>query len=401
LTTDRFLTRRELATWAVFYVLVSMLLVVTRFASDDPDSALYANLSAKLAQGPITNWIAPQWWGYWDGTGLFREHPAGVFLLPTALTLAGLPAVQASYVVGIGAGLASLLLIGWLVTRVAAPRDGRAVLVLIQLMPVAFLFRIRANHEYPMLVCLLLVIAGLDGVRRGSWWWTAVIAFALTGALLVKGVFIVLIFLAAGLWVLINPTRAPGSMARPVLATMVSCVAMAAVALAYDAAYLRVTGETFWLPYWRRQLGPLEIATPIDGASTIVNHVLFYLSRLAWHAAPWSLALVAIGWQRRRELSGVVRPGADPVRRGALFALAFTLLAVAILIPSSRFAERYAFSPTYAIGTLGAVAAWRSWPALTRFIERCDRVIPALPAALWCALMLARLIVGPFLPRIT
>ena len=213
--------------------------------------------------------------------------------------------------------------------------------------------------------------------------------------------FIVLIVLAAGLWVLINPTRAPGSLARPVLATMVSCVAMAAVALAYDAAYLRVTGETFWLPYWRRQLGPLEIATPIDGASTIVDHVLFYLSRLAWHAAPWSLALVAIGWQRRRELAGVVRPGADPVRRGALFALAFTLLAVAILTPSSRFAERYAFSATYAIGALGAVAAWRSWPALTRFIERCDRVVPALPAALWCALMLARLIVGPFLPRIT
>ena len=401
MTTGRFLTRRELAAWAAFYVLVSMLLVATRFASDDPDSALYANLSAKLAQGPITNWIAPQWWGYWDGTGLFREHPAGVFLLPTALTLFGLPAVQASYVVGIGAGLVSLLLIGWLVARVAAPRDGRAVLVLLQLMPVAFLFRIRANHEYPMLVCLLLVIAGLEGVRRGSWWWTAVIAFALTGALLVKGVFIVMIFLAAGLWVLINPTRAPGSLARPVLATMVSCVVMAAVALAYDAAYLRVTGETFWLPYWRRQLGPLEIATPIDGASTIVDHVLFYLSRLAWHAAPWSLALVAIGWQRRRELGGFVRPGADPVARGALFALAFTFITVAILTPSSRFAERYAFSATYAIGTLGAVAAWRSWPSLTGFIERCDRAIPALPAALWCALMLARLIVGPFLPRIT
>jgi hypothetical protein len=229
-----------------------------------------------------------------------------------------------------------------------------------------------------------------------------VIAFALTGALLVMCVFIVLIFLAAGLWVLINPTRAPGSLARPVLATMVSCVAMAAVALAYDAAYLRVTGETFWLPYWRRQLGPLEIATPIDGASTIVDHVLFL-------SEPPGVArgTVEPGARRDRLAAAprtgrrVVRPGVDPVRRGALFALAFTLLAVAILTPSSRFAERYAFSPTYAIGTLGAVAAWRSWPALTRFIERCERVVPALPAALWCALMLARLIVGPFLPRIT
>jgi 4-amino-4-deoxy-L-arabinose transferase-like glycosyltransferase len=264
---DRFLTRRELAIWAALYVFVSALLVLTGFASDDPDSALYANLSAKLAQGPAPNWIAPQWWGYWDGTGLFREHPAGVFLIPTALTLIGIPAVQGSYVVGIGAGLASLLLIGWIVMRIATPRDGRAMLVLLQLMPVAFLFRIRANHEYPMLLCLLLVLIGLDGVRRSSWWWTPVVALALTAALLVKGVFIVLIFLAAGLWVLINPTRAPGSLLRPVVATAIACGVMVGVAVAYDAAYLRVTGETFWLPYWRRQLGPLEIATPIDGAT--------------------------------------------------------------------------------------------------------------------------------------
>ena len=399
--TGRFLTRKEVAAWAIFYVFVSVLLVATGFTSDDPDSALYANLSAKLAQGPITHWIAPQWWGYWDGQGLFREHPAGVFLLPTALTLVGLPAVQASYVVGIGAGLLSILLIGWLVSRVTAPGDGRAALVLLQLMPVAFLFRIRANHEYPMLACLLLVLIGLDEVRRGSWWWTALIAIALTGALLVKGVFIALIFLAAGLWVLINPAQAPGSLVRPVIATLMSCVVMAAAALAYDAAYLRVTGETFWVPYWRRQLGPLEIATPIDGASTIVDHVLFYLSRLAWHAAPWSLALVAIAIQRRGEVRGVFRPGNDTLKRGALFALAFTLLAVAMLTPSSRFAERYAFSATYAIATLGAIVAWRSWPALSRFITRCDHAVPALPAALWCALMLARLIVGPFLPRIT
>lgn len=398
---DRLLTRRELAIWAGLYVVVSALLVFTGFASDDPDSALYANLSAKLAEGPASRWIAPEWWGYWDGTGLFREHPAGVFLIPTALTRLGIPGVQGSYIVGTGAALASLLLIGWLVARIGSPRDGRAMLVLLQLMPVAFLFRIRANHEYPMLLCLLLVLVGLDGVRRSSWWWTTVVAFALTAALLVKGVFIVLILLAAGLWVLINPTRAPGSIVRPIVAAAVSGVVMAAVALAYDAAYLRVTGETFWLPYWRRQLGPLEIATPIDGASTIASHVLFYISRLLWHAAPWSLALVAIIVIHRRRVSAFWRTAPDSLRRGALFAVAFTSLAVVVLAPSSRFAERYAFSATYAVATLGAMVAWRMWPPLSRLLSSLDRAVPALPAALWCALMIARLVIGPFLPRIT
>ena len=36
----------------------------------------------------MRRWLAPEWWGFWPDaqmTGLFREHPAGVFLLPAAL----------------------------------------------------------------------------------------------------------------------------------------------------------------------------------------------------------------------------------------------------------------------------------------------------------------------------
>ena len=78
------------------------------------------------------------------------------------------PAVQAAYVVGIGAGLACLLLHRRTGRAGQLARDGRLALVLLQLMPVAFIFRIRANHEYPMLLCLLVLLLGYDGVRR-SW----------------------------------------------------------------------------------------------------------------------------------------------------------------------------------------------------------------------------------------
>src|SRR6478672_11876238 len=94
----RMLSRRELLTWAALFLIVAALLVVTGFASDDPDSALYANISAKLADLPASRWIAPEWWGFWDSQGLFREHPAGVFLLPTALSRLGIPPVQAAYI---------------------------------------------------------------------------------------------------------------------------------------------------------------------------------------------------------------------------------------------------------------------------------------------------------------
>jgi 4-amino-4-deoxy-L-arabinose transferase-like glycosyltransferase len=401
LAPERMLTRRELLTWAALFLIVSALLVVTRFASDDPDSALYANISAKLADLPASRWIAPEWWGFWDSQGLFREHPAGVFLLPTALSRLGIPPVQAAYIVGIGAGLGSLLLIGWIVSRIGTPAEGRAMLVLLPLMPVAFLFRIRANHEYPMLFCLLLVLVGLDGVRRSSWWWSVLVAIAFTAALLVKGVFIALIFLAAGLWILINPTCAPGSILRPIVACLFACAVMAGVGVAYDRAYLNLTGQHFWGPYWERQLGPLTIATPIEGATTLVEHVVFYVSRLLWHAAPWSFAAFAIAWKCRKSLGKMWHTGADRPKRGLVFAVAFVTLAVALLSPSSRFAERYGFYATYALGTLGALAAWRAWPAVSRVVTSLDQRLPSFPALLWFALIVGRLVIGPFLPRIS
>ena len=104
-------------------------------------------------------------------TGYFREHPAGAFLLPAAMNRIGLPAVQGAYVVGVAAGLASLLMMASLIRTFASRDDARAALVLLQLMPVAFIFRIRANHEYPMLVCLLITIAGLVWASRGRPMW--------------------------------------------------------------------------------------------------------------------------------------------------------------------------------------------------------------------------------------
>jgi 4-amino-4-deoxy-L-arabinose transferase-like glycosyltransferase len=400
--TRRLLSAREAALWAVAFLVISALLVATRFTSGDPDSALYAGISTRLSAEPVSRWIAPEWWGLWPEaqmTGLFREHPAGVFLLPAALGRLGIPPEQGAYIVGMGAGLLSLLLVGVLVGRVTSAREGRAVLVLLQLMPVAFIFRIRANHEYPMLACLLVTLVGLDGVRR-SWTWVPIVAIGLTAAMLVKGVFVVLVLLGAGWWVVVNPTRADGSIVRPIVAGLVSAVVMLAVAMAYDAWYLRATGETFWLPYWRRQVGPLEIATPLDNATMLASHVLFYLSRLLWHPAPWSAALLVVGWRTRHAAWAWRRHLASTRERGVIFSIGFSLLTVALLSPSSRFAERYAFSATYAVAAAGAVLAVATWPRFGRALERAEAMVPALPAVAWFALALLRLSLGDILPRV-
>ena len=395
------LAARERLIWAVAFVCIAGLLIATRFTSDDPDSALYASISARLSQEPTHRWLAPEWWGFWPEvgmTGFFREHPAGVFLLPATLARLGMPGEQAAYVVGIGAGLLSVLWCGVLVGRLVNRDAGRAALVLLQLMPVAFIFRIRANHEYPMLACLLLLLLALDGVRRSTWW-IAITSVALSMALVIKGVFVILVLAGAVLWIVIDPLNARARR-RQIAALLIGLATMTIVAFVYDAIYLQVTGERFWQAYWARQLGPLRIATPLEGAASLAGNAVFYLTRLIWLPAPWSLALLIVAWRQRSTWTRWWRAADVRIRRGLVFALLFAAASVIVLSPSSRFAERYAFSATYVVAAAGIVAAWFHWPRVQGFLQRLDTRVPALPVVAWTALMLLRLFVGPLLPRL-
>jgi hypothetical protein len=224
---------------------------------------------------------------------------------------------------------------------------------------------------------------------------------ALSAALLIKGVFVVMPILAAGLWIACNPLRIRGSAWRPVAACILAAAAMAGAAAIYDALYLRATGETFWGGYWDRQLAPLSISAPIGADSTFLAHLRFYLLRLLWHPAPWSIALLAGWWRWRRGFRQRWRALPAPVRRGLAFTLLFAAASLLTLSPASRFAERYAFSSNYAVAAAGAVVAVHIWPALRAALERLDRVVPALPAVCWLLLMLLRLTIGPLLPRIS
>jgi 4-amino-4-deoxy-L-arabinose transferase-like glycosyltransferase len=395
------LSKRERAIWAACFIAMAALIVAMRFESRDPDSALYAAMSARLAELPVSQWIAPYWFGLWHGSGvdqLFLENPAGIFFIPVALDRAGIPAGQGAYVVGVAAGLGSLLLIATLVSRVTSRDDGRSLLVLLQIMPVAFIYRIRSNHEYPMLFCLAVCLIGLEGLSR-SWRSAGLVIAGLVGGVLIKGVFVVPILLAAGLWVVVNPP-ATGSRGRQAIAVLAGVAAIAAAVVAYDAAFYRVTGGTFWAPYWRRQLDPVTIATPFDGATAIASHLWYYLVRILWHPAPWSLAVIWISWRRWLTPAANRAMLRESDRRGLRFVLAFVTISLLMFSLPSRFAERYLFSATYAFGTCGAVVAWRAWPRLRSAVSRLDAAIPALPAVLWTVLIVLRIGLGPWIPRI-
>ena len=249
-----------------------------------------------------------------------------------------------------------------------------------------------------MLACLLLLLLALDGVRHSTWW-IAIAGVALSIALVIKGVFVILVLAGAALWIVIDPLNARAR-PRQIAALLIGLVTMATVAFVYDAIYLQVTGERFWQAYWVRQLGPLKIATPLEDATSLAGNALFYLTRLIWLPAPWSLALLFVAWRQRSTLGRWWREADVQIRRGVVFALLFAATSVVVLSPSNRFAERYAFSATYLVAAAGIVAAWYHWPRLKSGLQRLDTQVPALPVVVWTALMLLRLVVGPLLPRL-
>ena len=258
---------------------------------------------------------------------------------------------------GIAAALACLLLLARLAAATQAPGAGRAALVLLQLVPAAFVFRVRANHEYPMLLCLLAALVALDGVRR-SWAWVPAVAAAVTAALLIKGVFVALVLLGAGLWAVLNPLRVPGSTMRPLAALAVAVACAAAVAVGYDVLYESAAGTTFWAGYWRRQLGPVAEAAPGAGVLAILGHIGFYLAHLAWLSAPWGAALIGLGavWtaRARDQWQAPARPAA---RRPSSSRSPSRPRRSSMLSPSGRFAERYLFSPIFVSAAVGVAAA--------------------------------------------
>jgi hypothetical protein len=399
---DPILTRREIGVWVIAFLFVASLLVLTQFTSEDADSTLYAGLSARLATEPFSRWIAPEWWGLWPrigNTGLYRDHPIGGFVVPALLGRLGIPGEQAAYIVGVAAGWLAIVLISQIVGRLTTRRDARAALILLQIMPVAFVFRIRANQEYAMLICLIVTILGVDRVRR-NWWGVASIVAGLGAALFIKGAFVTLTMAGAATWALINPPKTPGSRWRPVVGGIAALGALALLAAGYDAWYRQITGESFWSEYWGIQLSQVELSTPLSGAVTFLQHAGFYLVRLLWHPAPWSLALVGAGWLRRTELRALVTRHPVPAVRGLIFALAYACVLMLMLSPSSRVAERYIFFGTYAIAAAGVVVMCRTWPRVARTVAEWDSRIPALPVVVWLSLMLLRLGVGPWIPRL-
>jgi 4-amino-4-deoxy-L-arabinose transferase-like glycosyltransferase len=400
--------RTAILAWTGAVVLSVGLVAATQYTTRDPDSRLYAGIAAHLSQQPIDRWIAPEWWGFWGHDALYCEHPVGIFLAPAALARLGFPAEQAAYAVNVLYQAASLCLLVLVARVLVEPEEARALAWLLQLLPIAFVFRIRANQEYALLAGLLLAVYSTERARSRPIWTLGMTA-GFCGVLLVKGVFALSVPVTCAVWLVARTGQKSGARsAWPAWGAIGLMPLVGALcAWGYDAAYLRVTGRSFLAIYRVRQVGPDAMASSASWWRVPYTAV-WYLGRIVWYAFPWSPLAGWIAWRaaRRGEAWPWARrhreardPIASPAWQGAWFAVVSSLVLTAGFSLAERKADRYLFPVYFILGAAGAIAAMRRFGWLRRLVERLDR--PWVPAVFYVVLFLAALLTAGRLPAFT
>jgi 4-amino-4-deoxy-L-arabinose transferase-like glycosyltransferase len=393
--------------WGLAVVITFVLVAVTDYQSPDPDSSLHAGIAARLSKLPVAQWIAPEWWGFWNSEGPYCEHPAGIFILPAALGRLGYPPAQAAYAANAVYQAATFVLIALIAAAVVTPRDARALGWLLQLLPIAFVYRIRANHEYALLAGLLFAVYSAERARKRPAWTLGMVA-GFVIVVLVKGVFALIVPLTCAVWLL---ARAAGRRDivrdRGAWAGVAAMPAVGAlVAWGYESAYVSVTGHSFLAIYQSRQL-PVDAVTGGSVAWRAVYSAVWYGSRLFWYPFPWSLLAGVVAYRGLR--GGAVWPwgrphGArsgtrSPLQQGAWFALAASVVLTGGLSLAHRKADRYLFAVYFLVAAVGVIDAIHRFAWLRRLVERLDR--PWVPAAMHVGLVILRLLTVGMLPEFT
>jgi hypothetical protein len=382
------------------------LLGLTPYTTRDPDSNLYAAISAQLAVRPVHDWIAPVWGGEWGNSGLFREHPAGIFLVAAMLAKTGYPAHRAAYAVNAVYQLLSIVLIQRLASRFMPRRQATVVACAVQLIPLAFSYRVRANHEQAILFGSLFALYCVEFLPR---WFAALgVAVATVLVTLVKGVFVVFVPVAMLMW---GRLRGYGSeRGRQRIATwqavVVSIVITLLIAAAYEHLYQARTGDSFLRVYLGRQLGSAAEQKSAFVVPMKTYNAFWYLTRVVWFTFPWSITF-GIALVRRFDdvvvLVRRIRTGSVGLSRreqALVFSIVLAVVYIGLFALSDRKQERYIFTAYYAVTIAGAALALQTSHRVRELATRVHLDRPFAPVIVWLAAALLKLAVGYYLPRI-
>lgn len=405
----------QLWPWAVALLVCLVVLVLTRYNSRDPDSQFYVLIVEQLATKPWRDWIAPTWMGFFQfkHTDFIKDHFVGHFIPALLLARAGFPAQQALYAMNLLYQILCLGLIGSLARAHFGKRLTAPLLLCLLFSPIAFLYRVRANHEPLVLLGVLVGMYAALRMRRDARW-TLLFAAACHLSFLAKGIVFVMVPACAGIVLLVHG-RELGARRVAFLAILMA-VALASVglsAMAYETAFYARTGESFFEGYWKlqivqRSMGERPMPAIMRGLAQMgyvfegelpfplrkLANMLYYAGTVLWSAMPWTLALLAPFSPRVRSAWRTALAERPAAFLGVLVFLLPALFHVFLFSASNRLALRYIYPAHWLAAAAGAslflatrkedsrIAAWM------RSVDARPALVPLLFAVLTCATLL-------------
>jgi 4-amino-4-deoxy-L-arabinose transferase-like glycosyltransferase len=386
--------------WGCVLAVAAIMLVVVNVRAADSDSGLHIGFVERLNTLPVSRWIAPEWGGLWGFEGLYREHPIGILIPPLILSKLGFPASQAPFLANAIYQVLSLLIIQNIAATVVPAVEARGLSWMLQLIPIAFTYRIRANHEQAVLLLFLVALWSIEKSRKDSRW-ISLLVFSTTAAVLVKGVFAAWLFIGCAAWLLIirnkdnvqprerfqNQLRLDR---RAWIGLAISFAAVLGVIAGYEYLYRQATQESFLAVYVSRQIGAAAAAKGPSYLVQKLSNLVFYGGRLLWFAFPGSLAVLAALWRRSKR-----EPVPGRTRQAFVFSVGVSLLYVLLFSLSDRHADRYIFPAYYLFAACGMIAAAYQSAWVHRILERWDRHHQVFTPLLWLILFGLNLASGP------
>jgi hypothetical protein len=240
-------------------------------------------------------------------------------------------------------------------------------------------------------MCFLAVLYATERARTNpAWIALTVVAFGFL--VLVKGAFAMFTLVAAALWLLVVPAPAGAVDRWAWTGLAAAALASGLMMTGYEALYVRATGESFLEFYRSTRLGQsIQLTDPRVVPHALVN-TGWYLLRVAWFAAPWSLvAFAAAGiWLRAVVQRRTTEQFELASSRGIQWVVLTTVVFIAVLSPANVRAERFIFPAYFAIGAVGVVTVIRTLAGAGRLALRTDQYA-WLPAAVWMVTFLLSL----------
>ena len=346
---------RVAITWTLVFLLLSILMVKVNYVARENDTRLYTIFLKQLDEKPLSDIIKLEWQGksvYSEKeTPYVRDHLIGQFFVPLTLTKVGIPSSHALYITNTLYKILSIILLYLIATNVFSKKISALTTILVQLTPINFNYLMRANHEPPLLLLVLLIIYACLGLRtRKQYYLLIFICFHF--CFLIKGIsFLPIIPLTFICYLALNYKEEKREVAKGFLTLSFLSLSVLATAAFYEYLFRMKTGFPFFEQYFKLQV--VQRTLDIESHSPLliqkIKNLTYYSSRLLSYSLPWTLIPIYYLIKKDR-FNNYTKSQLNFLAMLVLCSLSYVL----IFSTADRLASRYIF-PSYYLFSMASI----------------------------------------------